>query len=551
MNTLGKYQISPALIFTFVILVSCSGAQNQLEKQIDLVLMSATNTSGPGIAAMVSRGDEIIYRGAFGKASIKSAEDLKYTHSFKIGSLTKQFTAMAILKLVQEGKLSLSDKVPQIVPEWPLASGDITVHHLLTHTSGIKNYSAIKGWETATEDKILAPKEIIDLFMHEPLAFKPGESFYYSNLGYTLLGYMIEIISGKTLDEFFTEAFFTPLNMRHTYLITPPNDGIETVNGYSKQASGFELANPINRSLPYAAGGLVSTLEDQIIWLKKIQHGGVINAKLMDLAMRSQELPNGTSIGYGYGWQIGNIKGKKSIKHDGVINGFVAMSIFIPEEKISVVLMSNCDCNRDIEKTASRIAAIAAGDPFEEKDIQLSIDRLKTIAGTYHEEGGREGIVAIQEDGLVFFERGGRKSSLSAHSTNHFTMDEGLTSFEFESTLDGPVTLTISDQGSPRIWTRSAAPIEFYQPVAMTSDKKEAYVGKYDFPNAFTFEVIKMDDRLFGQVGNDRHEILPMGKYQFFARTIDATLVFSTDSEGRITNLTLTQQRMMEGKRIP
>ncbi|MFH7028713.1 MAG: serine hydrolase domain-containing protein [Heteroscytonema crispum UTEX LB 1556] len=235
---------------------------------------------------------------------------------FRLGSITKQFTAMAIVQLQEKGLLNVNDPIIKYIPDYPPETGkQITIHHLLTHTSGIPNFT---GFPDYLETMMLpSPVEkTIARFKDKPLEFQPGEKFNYSNSGYILLGYIVEKVSGKTYETYLHENIFQPIGMKNTGY-----DHHSTI--LKNRASGYSLGNDglintayIDMSMPYAAGALYSTVEDLYLW---------------DRALYTEKLVSKTSLNkmftpfkedYGYGWFITKAFNHNLVTHNGRINGF-------------------------------------------------------------------------------------------------------------------------------------------------------------------------------------------------------------------------------------
>jgi CubicO group peptidase (beta-lactamase class C family) len=214
--------------------------------------------NAPGTVIYLSRGDKVLYKKAFGKASIELDVDMKVDNVFRLGSISKQFTACAILKLMEQGKLSLSDDISKYIPDFPQKNETISIETLLTHTSGVINYTGLSRFTEEVKRKDLSPKQLIDLFKDEPLEFKPGTDYKYSNSGYVLLGYIIEKLTGKTYSEYIDEIIFKPLEMKNSYYDSPAKLIVGRVPGYVQRNGQYRNADFLSMTLPYAAGSLVS-----------------------------------------------------------------------------------------------------------------------------------------------------------------------------------------------------------------------------------------------------------------------------------------------------
>lgn len=331
-----------------------------LDSKVDSVIKTVFNEpDGPGGVFMVAQKGRIIYSKAFGKANLELATDMKTDHVFELGSMTKQFTAMAILMLEQQGKLSVNDAVSKFVADYP-AGNKITIHHLLTHTSGIKDFTKMKALADIAQ-KEMTPKMMVDFFKNEPVDFAPGEKFEYNNSGYVLLGYIIELVSGEKYEEFIDKNIFKKLGMEHSFYASDRKVIIGRAYGYHKKPYGYVNKTVISFSVPFSSGSLMSTPGDMLKWQNAINKNVLINAAETKKAFSAYTLNNGQKFEYGYGWHIKTIGDTPSREHGGSIFGFKSMGVYIPGKDIYVLGLSNCDCNSPTNITRE-IAALALAD---------------------------------------------------------------------------------------------------------------------------------------------------------------------------------------------
>ncbi|EDM34808.1 beta-lactamase [Pedobacter sp. BAL39] len=334
---------------------STVGAKS-LDKQIEtLILRDFADASGPGGVFMVAHQGRAIYKKAFGKANMELGIALTSENVFQLGSMTKQFTAVAILMLEQEGKLDVNDPVSKYIPDYPKGQ-KITIHQLLTHTSGIKDFTKMKSLADIAQ-KEMTPKMMVDFFKNEPVDFLPGEKFDYNNSGYVLLGYLIELISGERYEDFIVKHIFDKIGMGQSYYASDRKVISKRAYGYHKKSSGYVNKTAISFSVPFSSGSLMSTTDDLLKWQNAINHNLLLNEKEKESAFSKHKLNNGQEFGYGYGWHVRAIDDVKTLEHGGSIFGFKTMVIYIPEEDIYVVGLSNCDCNSPT-KVVGDIAAL-------------------------------------------------------------------------------------------------------------------------------------------------------------------------------------------------
>lgn len=336
---------SKSFLLFFILLSTFSQvrvyAQLFPEAQTYSLLLNKFKSSDPGAVFLVAKEGKVIYRKAFGMADLQLNVPMNPEHVFEIGSMTKQFTAVSILMLVQEGLVSLDDEIIKFIPDYPTHGEKITIHHLLTHTSGIKNYTKMKSIRELIRNDY-SPSELIDLFKNEPLDFNPGEKYEYSNSGYVILGYIIEIISDQSYQEFVNERIFKKLDMSSSYYEDHKNIVKNRASGYSE---GYVNARFISPTLSYSSGSLMSTVDDMFKWQKALEHGDILKKETLDLAFTNYTLNSGEFIDYGYGWHVKKKDGLKIREHGGSIFGFKSMGIYLADQEIYVIGLSNCDCN--------------------------------------------------------------------------------------------------------------------------------------------------------------------------------------------------------------
>ena len=336
----------------FVVTVSFS---QSIESKIDqLIVKEFNNTDEPGGVFLVAVEGESIYRKAFGKANLALAVEMTPEQVFQIGSMTKQFTAIAILMLEEQGKLSVEDPISKFLPDYP--NGDaITINQLLTHSSGIKDFTRLKRIAEIAE-KEMTPEEMVAFFKDEPVDFSPGDAFQYNNSGYVLLGYLIELISGETYADFIEKNIFDAIGMEHSYYASDRKVILNRAYGYHQKSYGFVNKKPISFSIPFSSGALMSTVDDMLKWQNALDQNLLLKPENLAKAFTKKQLRTGEAIEYGYGWHLKDWGETAVQEHGGSIFGFKTMGVYIPGKAIYVIGLSNCDCHsptqlvRDIAK---------------------------------------------------------------------------------------------------------------------------------------------------------------------------------------------------------
>ena len=394
-------------------------------------------------SALVARGTEVLFAKGYGLASVEHQVPNTPQTKFRLGSITKQFTAMAILILQEQGKLSVDDLVTKHVDGCPEAWKDVTIHHLLTHTSGIPSFTSLPGYG-ASMPLSSSPKLTLDRVRDMPLEFTPGEKFVYSNSGYVLLGQIIEKVSGKPYEKFLPEVIFEPLGMKDTgYDFAAP---IIPHRAAGYRRIGDQLANAayLDMTIPHAAGALYSTALDLHRWSVALDEGKLISSG----AYEKMFTPFKET--YGYGWFIDKQFGRKRIGHGGGINGFSTYIGRIPDEKLCVVVLSNLEGSPPAA-IAGGLAAIALGEkydiPKERKFIAVDGKVLGSLVGEY--EIGPGFVLTISRDGekLIGQATGQGKTELRAESETQFYVKEASAEIAFVKDDDGKVTKLILRQG--------------------------------------------------------------------------------------------------------
>lgn len=541
--------------YLFLLLLAIPFLQYAQESitEIDQLMSEQYKNDASGATILVAKDGEVIFRKAYGKANLELNVDMKPENVFEIGSITKQFTAVGILMLLEEGKLSLEDEITKYLPEYPTQDTKITIHHLLTHTSGIKSYTSMPSLQEYAR-KDITPTELIDVFKNEPMDFKPGEQYLYNNSGYVILGYIIEKITGKPYAEFVQQRIFDKLNMNNSYYGSKSALIENRANGYQQGESGYVNANYISMTIPYAAGSLMSTVDDLFIWNSAIRAHKLISKESTEKAFTNYKLNNGNHINYGYGWQTTQIKDVPVIAHGGGIFGYTSQGVYVPSENVYVIILTNCDCNSPSE-TAYKVAAIAIGKPYPKVSdaIQLSNEQLQKWVGAYKFEDGATRFITLK-DNQLYSQRKDTNSKFKIYpiSENQFFFADSYSEFIFSDTpkktaifrsQSGEVTGVWSDEKMPEPKKEIQLPVEVLQ----------NYVGTYELNPNLLVEITVEDGKIFAQPTNQsKAELFAESEREFFLKVVPATITFTVDETTKLpTSFTLRQSgRAMEAKKI-
>ncbi len=294
----------------------------------------------PGVfagAVLVAQDGKPVFRKAFGLANREWDVANTPQTRFRLGSITKQFTAVAILQLAEQGKLSIDDPISKYYPEAPAAWAPITLKHLLTHTSGIPSYTAIPAFFAQKARLDLTPDGIVALTRDKPLEFTPGSKYAYDNTGYVLLGYVIEKVSGQTYAAYLHDQIFAPLGMKDSGYDVSATVLAGRAAGYSMAGGTARNADYLAMTLPYAAGSLYSTVDDLLVWDQALHAGKVIGPA----SVAAMFTDYGFKYGFGQGVSVQN--GHRTWSHSGGINGFSTMLTHLPDDGVTVVVLSNIE----------------------------------------------------------------------------------------------------------------------------------------------------------------------------------------------------------------
>lgn len=262
-----------------------SGYSQTFEQEFDLLLSKEYPATGPGAAALVAVNGKVIYRKAFGKANLELGVDMSPNNVFEIGSITKQFTAVSILMLVEQGKLKLDDDITKYIEDYPTHGHRITIHHLLTNTSGISSFTASDEWYD-NRKKDYTKGEFISLFKKIPMLYAPGEKYHYSNIGFFLLAEVIEKISKKTYEEFVNEYIFKPLEMKNSSYGSRSKITLNRASGYDNVKDNtdedFNESETVNAEAIsfltfHSVGAILSTVNDLLLWNRAIRNNKLIS----------------------------------------------------------------------------------------------------------------------------------------------------------------------------------------------------------------------------------------------------------------------------------
>ncbi|RZJ11880.1 MAG: class A beta-lactamase-related serine hydrolase [Rubrivivax sp.] len=499
---------------------------------------------GPGVTVLIARGDQLLYKGARGAASIELGVPMQPDNLLRIGSVTKQFAAAALLKQIDEGRAKFDDPLSQFLPDYPNGS-KITLLQLLNHTSGVKSYTGLPGYMLNPIRRDLSTAELIKEFKDQPADFAPGEKWAYNNSGYVLLGAVVEAISGKPWHQSVDESLLKPAQITTIHFEAGDKlfKGLArgyTLNGQREVAP----AGLLSMTQPHAAGALVANTEGLWRWNQAL-HGGKV---LSPASYARMTTPEGVAKPYNYGFGISTdrLRDQTVLTHGGGIQGFTSLLDYLPASQTTVVILRNSDGpGFPMNLVSRKLAAFAMGEPFTEpKPVAVPVEQLKRLEGVYTRDDKTTSELRVKE-GVLYSKRGGSPAiALIAMGGDRFAIPNSLAEIQFDRSGDGKATAArVFNNGgtdAERLTRSDDLPPEKVL-APLTPAQMRAVVGDYSSPQ-FAFKIF-VDDRgrLLAQApGQPSFELRAVGTRQFEVPEVGAQLEFSGE-ESKAASVTLKQ----------
>ncbi len=403
-------------------------------------------------SALVARGDQVLFNKSYGSANLEWDVPNTPGTKFRLGSITKQFTAACILLLEERGKLKIEDPIRKYLPDLPASYEKVTIFHVMTHTAGIP--SLTDGPDYLKFRPFLhTPEQLVALFRDKPLQFVPGEKMAYSNSGYILLGYLLEKVSGERYQDFLQKNILTPLGMKDSGHDSNSDIIMHRAAGYTPGPNGMANADFEHMSVPFSAGALYSTTEDLFRWEQ-----GLFGGKLLSAASL-EKMTTPFKSGYALGVGASTANGRKQISHGGGISGFNAFLSYCPDDKLTVAVLGNLNGNAP-QEIANLLASVARNEkvvlPSERKEISLSTEVLEQYVGVYQLSPAFTLTVTVDAGQLMVQGSGQGKVPVFASAETQFFAKAVNAQIDFNKDDKGKVTsLTLHQNGNdingPRI----------------------------------------------------------------------------------------------------
>jgi CubicO group peptidase (beta-lactamase class C family) len=525
--TLNASAFASILLLLVFLRAAAAADEAAMRQQMEAVLTKAYPADQPGAAVIATRDGEVLYRAARGMANLELGVPLEADMVFRLGSISKQFTGAAIALLEERGELSIDDPITKFLPDYPTHGHEITVAHLLAHTSGIRSYTGILGWMETKIKEDLTTEELVDGFKNEPMDFAPGERWSYSNSGYVLLGAIIEKVTGKSYEDFVEQEIFAPLGMTSSYYGSHDQIILRRASGYDGSPGEYRNAQYLSMTQPHAAGSLLSTVNDLAKWDHALYSNCLLSDETRKKMMTPFKLNDGSSTEYGYGFLIGELRDRPLVFHGGGIFGFITYGLRLPQERIYVAVLTNSTGHPvRADDVARRLAAIAIGDPFPEFEaIELDQPTLESYTGIYRVDEENTRSVMLIDGQLHTQHNAGRRLPIIPHSENGFFYETGFTHLEFvKDEAGGASQMFVYPDGSkqPERADLTDLPLPEIAVVDLDEEMLKRYVGSYRFePFGLKFVVSLEDGALFAQTaGRSKLELSATSEFEFVAEAM-------------------------------
>lgn len=499
---------------------------------------------GPGLTVLVARGDQLLYQGARGMASIELGVPMKPEYLLRIGSVTKQFAAATLLKLIDEGKARLDDPLSKFLPDYPNGA-QITLLQLLNHTSGIKSYTGISGYMNSPIRRDLDTQSLIKEFKDQPVDFAPGSAWAYNNSGYVLVGAVIEAISGKTWHQQLNDALLAPNKLSGgVYYQAPDRLFKGMVQGYTlNDKREVAPAGLVSMTQPHAAGALIGNVETLWRW-NQVLHGGKL---LASASYQRMITPEGAAKlrNYGFGLSTGTVRGQALLQHGGGIHGFVSSLNYLPQSQVTVAMIRNTDGpGFAMDLVMRKLAAFAMGEPFPDaKPVAVPLGQLKEAEGLYGLDDKQTRTLRVKDGVLLSQRSGARAFELIPLGKDRYAFPESLSELSVERGADGKAVavrvLNANGEGEGERWARRGDAAPERAAIGLTPAQIQALLGDYASPQ-FSLKIYTDEKgvlRVQAQ-GLSAEELKASAPRQLWLAWVDATLDFSAE-EGAAQSVTL------------
>ena len=528
-----------------------TNAPMPLAEQIVASLFGANiSNNAPGVAVLVAQNGKVLFKKGYGLADVPHGTPIPPQTQFCIGSITKQFTAAAILKLEEEGKLSVTDKLSKYFPDFPRGD-EVTLRHLLTHTSGIHPYNE-KGDFVDKVTNSLSPDAVIEYFRKDPYDFNPGEKWHYDNAGYFLLGRIIEKVSGQPYGDWLRREFFEPLGMAGTGVHCTGSVLKQEAIGYQFDSGKFTNAPNWELSWFLGSGDLYSTVEDLCRWNEGVFANKVLGAASLKAAWTPAKTKenhgDGCDTGYGYGWAITQFRGSSEISHAGGVPGFSSFLLRLPRENFTVVVLANSmpgSPAADPGFLAHLVVEVYLGQklpprPSRKVNHSVSAESLDAVLGLYMGPGDYDLAVIKDDDHLYAQIADSPRVEIFPRSETEFFTKATDAELTFVKDMAGKVirVILLEDGLNWRtgLQTIDARRLADWKEAKLAPADYDVLLGKYDYGKVGAILTVSREGgRLYAQLTDlPKCEIFPKSPTEFFWVARNARVEFVKDEKGKV-----------------
>jgi len=525
------------LLIVLAAISPASFAQDEAT-QLDQLVNSYVDAGQFMGSVLVAREGRTLLSKGYGVANLEWDIPNEPSTKFALGSLTKQFTAACVLLLEAQGKLSVGDPISKYL-EVPPSWRDITIFHLLTHTSGLRNITALP--RAAELDR--SPNtvdQLIGRFKDLSLEFDPGERMQYSNSGYIVLGALIEKVSGMPYAKFVQQNIFVPLGMQDSGYDVNTDVLKHRASSYSQDRQGRHNARYVDMSTPYSAGGLYSTTLDLQKW-----QTGLFSGKLLP-ANELQKMTTPNKGDYSMGFVVSTSRHGRIIQHTGGAAGFSNAMAYFPDDETIVIVLGNLRTPAP-ETIASKLGALAHGDavdayidPAKREAITVPADVLRRYVGVYAMKPDQTVKITVEREQLYTQLPGQARLPLSAATPTKFFLRVADVEMEFDTDHRGKKsTMRWRDGGKEGTGPRISATIPQRRSIVLAPEQLQRFAGTYTFEVGPTLTITSEAGALVVNPGGERW--LPESDHVFFSDRIDSEMEFASDANGRIASVTMHQ----------
>lgn len=506
-------------------------------------------------SVLVAQNNQVLLNQGYGYSDFQQGITVNPQTRFAIGSVTKQFTALAVMQLKEQGFINLQDTVSTYLPDFP--HGDvITLHHLLTHTSGLVNYTNLN------ESYALSPEQqdaqgIIDSIRNYPLSFAPGSKYEYCNTGYLALGLIVETVSGQSLGDYFQTHIFTPLNMKNTGFAKPGTAHSYDATAYVGYLDVMEVDDAPLISIAHGAGSLYSTVEDLYRWDRALAENRLVKEEtLAEILTGHVEIED--PVKYGYGWVVVDFPDGSFISHEGNTFGFSASIARFLDLDLTIIALTNSRYY-DLANLINALTTISLGGAYELPKPVAEITPedssiLQEYVGSYRLEDGSMIYIKQEEDQLYIQVPGDAFQGMYMSGPDAFFLKIVDAKMAFTRNEAGVITHLALDQNGIHLEAEKVADLPTRTIGEVDPAHYDALVGTYAYTEDENLEIIitREGDQLFAQLtAQAAFEIFPESPYEYFYQVVEAQITFIPDETGAVNqlvlkqgNVTLTAQRI-------